>query len=211
MEAALKRDRLTVTGLMKRAGRPVCEEESNPSVRKGRGRMSEVGVEQRERGVELAKTVPRMSLFGRDVERPVLEWTDPVLKRVVARGDTWRDAIAEHGNLLGKAIGANRRNGDEGKMLVKWMGEQTGVLYDLLNRGQLPGVSAEGIQLSASRTSVVSNRSVESGGDEAARRAAVVYRDVPPAVGEKPTVLPDLWLAKSRLCCLIYGGGYAML
>ena len=124
MEAALKRDRLTVTGLMKRAGRPGCEEGSNPSVRKDRSRMSELRVEQRESRVELAKTVRRVSSVGEDVKRPVLEWTNPVLKLVVARGDTWRDAIAEHGNLLGKAIGTNRRNGDEGKMLVKWESRQ---------------------------------------------------------------------------------------
>ena len=51
-----------------------------------------------------------------------------MLKRVVARGDTWRDDIAEHGNLLGRALGANRRNGAEGKALVKWMDEQAKVL-----------------------------------------------------------------------------------
>jgi len=68
--------------------------------------------------MELVEARRGVSSFVRSVERPVLDWTDPVLKRVVARGDTWRDAIAEHGNLLGRAIGANRRNGDEGKALV---------------------------------------------------------------------------------------------
>ncbi len=68
--------------------------------------------------MELVEAGRGVSLLVRDVERPVFDWIDPVLKRVVARGDTWRDAIAEHGNLLGRAIGANRRNGDEGKALV---------------------------------------------------------------------------------------------
>ena len=126
MEAALKRDRVALTGLMRRAGRPVCDEGSNPSVRNDRSRVSELRVEQRERRVELVETGRGVSSFVRDVERPVFDWTDPVLKRVVARGDTWRDAIAEHGILLGRAIGANRRNGDEGKALVRWMEEQTG-------------------------------------------------------------------------------------
>jgi hypothetical protein len=95
--------------------------------------------------------------------------------------------------LLGRAIGANRKNGDEGKALVKWMEEQMVVLYDLLNRGTLPGVAAGEVQLVASGTSAVSNTSVENESDGAARRAAVVYRDVPLVVVGKPTVLPDLW------------------
>jgi hypothetical protein len=201
MEAALRRDRLTLTGLMRRAGRPVCDEGSNPSVRNDRSRVSELRVEQRERRMELVEAARGVSSFMRDVERPAFDWIDPVLKRVVARGDTWRDAIAEHGNLLGRAIGANRRNGDEGKALVRWMEEQTGVLYDLLDRGTLPGVAAGGVQSVASGTSAVSNTSVENEDDGAARRAAVVYRDVPLVVVGKPTVLPDLWWRSTEAVC----------
>ena len=67
------------------------------------------------------------------------------------------------------------------------------VLYDLLDRGTLPGVSGGGVQLVTSGTSAMPDTSVESEGDAAARRAAVVYRDVPLVGVGKPIVLPDLW------------------
>jgi hypothetical protein len=73
------------------------------------------------------------------------------------------------------------------------MEEQTMVLYDLLDRGTLPDVSGGGVQVVTSGTSTVSNTSVKNEDDGAARRAAVVYRDVPLVGVGKPIVLPDLW------------------
>ena len=62
----------------------------------------------------------------------MIDWVDPVLKRVVAREDTWSDAIAEHGYSLGRAVADNRRNGVEGKALFEWMDDETKlVLNDL--------------------------------------------------------------------------------
>ena len=172
MEATLRRDRLTLTGLMRRAGRAVGDEGSIPSVRNDRSRVSELKVEQRKRRMELVEARRGVSSLVEAVKRPAFDWVDPVLKRVVARGDTWRDAIAEHGNLLRRATGANRRNGDEGKALVRWMEGQTALLYDLLDRGTLSDVSDGRIQLITSGASAVSCTPVENEVDSVARRAA---------------------------------------
>ena len=113
MDAALRRDRLAVTGLMKRAGR-MAVEGLIPNVQTDKIRLTELKAEQRKRRRELVEARRGLSVSVETVRMPLIDWVDPVLKRVVAKGDTWRDAIAEHGILLSRAIGANRRTGEEG-------------------------------------------------------------------------------------------------
>jgi hypothetical protein len=123
----------------------------------------------------------------------VIDWIDPVLKRVVAKGDTWRNAISEHVTLLDSAVGTNRTSGGEGKALVNWMAEQAYVLSDLLNKGVLPDESGGGIDSIVPGDSGVLRGPVGSEVDSVAHRAAVLHRDPPTRVIDKPTVLPDLW------------------
>ena len=72
---------------------------------------------------ELDEEKRRASARMETVREPLIDWVDPVLKRVVAREDTWSDVIAEHRNSLGRAVGAHHRNGAEGKALFEWMAE----------------------------------------------------------------------------------------
>ena len=55
MDAALRRDRLAVTGLMKRAGRMVVEEGLIPNVQTDKIRLTELKAEQRKRRRELVE------------------------------------------------------------------------------------------------------------------------------------------------------------
>ena len=83
MDAALRRDRLTLTGLMKKAGRAVGDEGSIPNVQTDKGRVNELKVEQR---LELVGARRGASASMEAVREPVIDWVDPVLKRVVAKG-----------------------------------------------------------------------------------------------------------------------------
>ena len=49
LEAALKRDRLTLTGLLRRASRSVMDEESIPCIQTEKSRLTELKVKQSER------------------------------------------------------------------------------------------------------------------------------------------------------------------
>ncbi len=115
-----------------------------------------------------------------------------MLKRVVARGNTWRDASAEHVTLLSSAVGGNRRNGEEGKAFVRWMTEQADVLSDLLIKGVLPSGSGGMVDSVVPGTSEVLRGPVDGEVDSVTRRAAVVNRNPPTRVIGKPTVLSDL-------------------
>ena len=72
---------------------------------------------------ELDEEKRRASARMETVREPSIYCDDSVLKNVVARRDTWSDAIAELGNSLGRAVGAHHRNGAEGKALFEWMAE----------------------------------------------------------------------------------------
>ena len=119
MDAALRRDRLTLTGLLKRAGRSTMDEGSIPCVQTDKPRLTELKVEQRKRRRELVEARCVSSVSVEAVERPALDWSDPVLKRVVAKGNTWRNAITEHVTLLGNAVGTNRKSGGKKRALIK--------------------------------------------------------------------------------------------
>ena len=131
MDATLRRNRLTLTGLLKSAGRSAMDEGSIPCVQTDKLRLTELKVEQRKRRRELVEARCVSSLPVEAVERPVLDWIDPVLKRVVAKGNTWRDAISEHVTLLSSAVVANRKSGGKERALVKWMTDQAHVHSEL--------------------------------------------------------------------------------
>ena len=112
-------------------------------------------------------------------KKPVLDWIDPVLKRVVAKGDTWRNAISEHVTLVSSAVGTNRRSGGEGKALVKWMAGQVHVLSELWERGVLPVESGGGVNSVVPRATEMLHGPVGDEVESMADRAAVVQRDLP--------------------------------
>jgi len=63
MEAALRRDQLTLTRLMRMVGRTIGDEGSIPSVRNDRSRVSELRVEQRKRRMEFVEARRGVSSF----------------------------------------------------------------------------------------------------------------------------------------------------
>ena len=72
MDAALRRDRLTLTGLMKRAGRAAGDEGSIPNVQTDKSRLTELKVEQRKRRRELVEARRGSSVgFGPDKTGPL--------------------------------------------------------------------------------------------------------------------------------------------
>jgi hypothetical protein len=76
------------------------DERSIPCVQTDKRRLAELKVEQRKRRRELVEVKCVSSVSVEAVEMPVLDWVDPVLKRVVAKGNTWRNAISEYVSLL---------------------------------------------------------------------------------------------------------------
>jgi len=188
MDAALRRERLTLTGLLKRAGRAAMDDGLIPSVHTDKCRLTDLKVEQRKRRRELVEARRGSSVSVETVKEPVIDWVDPVLKHVVAKKDTWRNAISEHVTLLSSTVGTNRKSGGEGKTLVKWMTEQAYVLSDLLDNGVLPDGSGGGVAVMPGTSGVLRGPVV----GEVDSVAVVVHRDPPTKVVEKPTVLPDL-------------------
>ena len=120
MDAALRRDRLTLTGLLKRAGRSVMDEGSIPCVQTEKRRLTELKMSQRKRRRELidARCVSSGSV---ETVVPVIDLVDPTLRRISEKADTWRSVISEHVSLLSSAVGTNRKIGGSGKALVDWM------------------------------------------------------------------------------------------
>ena len=88
MDAALRRGRLTLTGLLKRVGISARGEGSIPCVQTDKRRLTELKVEQRKHRRELVETWGISSVSAEAARKPVLDWSDPVLKRVVAKADT---------------------------------------------------------------------------------------------------------------------------
>ena len=86
MDAALKRDRLILTGLLKRAGRSVMEEGSIPCVQTEKSRLTELKMSQRKRRREL---IDDRCVFSGSVKTvvPVIDLVDPTLKRISEKAD----------------------------------------------------------------------------------------------------------------------------
>ena len=165
-------------------------------------------MEQRKRRRELVEARWVSSVSVEAVERPVLDWIDPVLKRVVAKRDTWRNAISEHVTLLSSAVGTNRKSGGKGKALVRWMTDQANVLTELWEKGVLPDESGGEASSVVPRASDVLHgpvgNEVGSIADRAAKSSSsassspsssssLIHREPPARAVERPNVLPDLW------------------
>ena len=118
VDAALRRDQLTLTGLLKRAGRSVMDEGSIPCVQTDKSRLMELKMNQRKRRRELidARCVSSVSV---EAVVPLIDLVDPALKRISEKADTWRTVISEHVSLLSSAVGTNRKIGGKAKALVR--------------------------------------------------------------------------------------------
>ena len=73
MDAAWRRDRLALTGLLKRAGRSAMDEGSIPCVQTDKRLLTDLKVEQRKRRRELVEARRVSSVSVEAVRKPVLD------------------------------------------------------------------------------------------------------------------------------------------
>ena len=74
MDAALRRDRLNLTGLLKRAGRSAMDEGSIPCVQTDKRRLTELKVKQRKRRRKLVEARRASFVSVEAVRKPMLDW-----------------------------------------------------------------------------------------------------------------------------------------
>jgi hypothetical protein len=138
------------------------DEESIPCVQTEKSRLAERKVEQRKRRRELVDARCVYSVSVEALETPVFDLVGHVLRRASEKGNTWRNAIAEHVSLLSSAVGTNRNIGGKGKALVRWMADQTNVLSELWEKGVLPDKSSGETSVVVARTSGVLNEATSN-------------------------------------------------